>query len=399
MTASTYTILIFLCSLVIMSYLFNSISIRTRIPSVLMLIAVGMTLRYIGDYLGYEIPKTKGFLSIFGVIGLILIVLEGSLDLKLSRQKLPIIRKSFGSAFLILLITSFFITLVIQLILLSDFKSSLVNAIPLAVISSAIAIPSVSNISKKQKEFITYETVFSDILGIMLFNFVIHNEIINAKSSLLFFLNLILTLVISAFSSLLLLFLIGRLKAQIKSFLIMSMLVLLYSIGKSFHLSPLLLIMTFGLLVNNMDIFIRGRMDNIFKPKELQPEIGNFSLITGESAFLIRTLFFVLFGYLFQFDALMNRNTIMLGSFVVVILFLVRFLYLKFIARTSLMPEVFIAPRGLVTILLFYTIPDEFKIESLDEGPLFFIIIVSNILMMIGLIFAGKKARLEDEYE
>jgi NhaP-type Na+/H+ and K+/H+ antiporter len=312
MTASTYTILIFLCSLVIMSYLFNSISIRTRIPSVLMLIAVGMTLRYIGDYLGYEIPKTKGFLSIFGVIGLILIVLEGSLDLKLSRQKLPIIRKSFGSAFLILLITSFFITLVIQLILLSDFKSSLVNAIPLAVISSAIAIPSVSNISKKQKEFITYETVFSDILGIMLFNFVIHNEIINAKSSLLFFLNLILTLVISAFSSLLLLFLIGRLKAQIKSFLIMSMLVLLYSIGKSFHLSPLLLIMTFGLLVNNMDIFIRGRMDNIFKPKELQPEIGNFSLITGESAFLIRTLFFVLFGYLFQFDALMNRNTIML---------------------------------------------------------------------------------------
>ena len=47
-------------------------------------------------------------------------------------------------------------------------------------------------------------------------------------------------------------------------------------------------------------------------------------------------------------------------------------------------------PRGLVTILLFYSIPTQKSIGSFNEGILFFVVAVSSILMMIGLMFFSK---------
>ena len=55
-------------------------------------------------------------------------------------------------------------------------KAALVNAIPLSIISSAIAIPSVDQIGKSKREFIVYESIFSDIFGILIFNFVVFTD-------------------------------------------------------------------------------------------------------------------------------------------------------------------------------------------------------------------------------
>jgi Kef-type K+ transport system membrane component KefB len=391
MEFNLYTILIILCLLVVLSYLFNAISRRTKIPSVLMLLATGIGLKYTAIYLDYNLPKTQDFLGILGVIGLILIVLEGALDLKVNREILPIIRKSLGSAFLILLISSFLIALIIQTRNAASLKSSLVNAIPLAVISSAIAIPSISNIRGTQREFIIYETIFSDILGIMLFNYVVQTEVLSASSLFLSLLDLILILVISTVCSFLLLFFAGRTTTHIKFFLIIAVLVLIYSIGKLFHLSSLLLILVFGLLVNNTELFIKGRLLNILRFEKLKPELRDFRLITIESAFLIRTFFFVLFGFSIDPAIIMDIEVIIAGCLVLAVLFIVRLLYLKYIARTNLIPELFIAPRGLVTVLLFYSIPKKYAIESLGEGVLFFIIIITSIIMMLGLIATKSK--------
>jgi len=45
------------------------------------------------------------------------------------------------------------------------------SAIPLAIISSAVAIPSAAGLLKQDREFVVYESTFSDILGIMIFNY------------------------------------------------------------------------------------------------------------------------------------------------------------------------------------------------------------------------------------
>ena len=45
--------------------------------------------------------------------------------------------------------------------------NSVIYSIPLSIISSAVAIPSAASLLKHQKEFVIYESTFSDILGVI----------------------------------------------------------------------------------------------------------------------------------------------------------------------------------------------------------------------------------------
>lgn len=49
-------------------------------------------------------------------------------------------------------------------------------------------------------------------------------------------------------------------------------------------------------------------------------------------------------------------------------------------------------PRGLITILLFYGIPETFKLSKFNEGILFFVILVTSLIMMIGSLAYGRPA-------
>ncbi len=109
-------------------------------------------------------------------------------------------------------------------------------------------------------------------------------------------------------------------------------------------------------------------------------------MITVESAFLIRTLFFFIFGYSLLVTVIFDLKLIITGSLILIILYGIRYLYLRFLLRTNLYPELFIAPRGLITILLFYSIPHKYSIGLISEGLLFYIILMSSIIMMIGLM-------------
>ncbi len=120
--------------------------------------------------------------------------------------------------------------------------------------------------------------------------------------------------------------------------------------------------------------------------EKLQNGIDRFKMITAESAFLIRTLFFFIFGFTLQLAFLLDFKIIISGLIVVALLFGIRFIYLKFFAHRNLYPELYIAPRGLITILLFYAIPKEFSIGAISEGLLFFVILVTSLIMMFGLL-------------
>ena len=75
----------------------------------------------------------------------------------------------------------------------------------------------------------------------------------------------------------------------------------------------------------------------------------------------------------------------------VLALFVVRWLYLRFSFKTTVFPEVFFIPRGLITIVLFYKIPPSLRLTSFDDGILFFIILSTGIILSLGMIFYKKK--------
>ncbi|NJO91555.1 MAG: hypothetical protein HC831_23280 [Chloroflexia bacterium] len=83
----TYYLLISLCVIVIISYIFELTGKFTKIPGVILLIITGMVVNYFLEYFAIKIPDLSGLLPMMGTLGLILIVLEGSLDLSISKEK------------------------------------------------------------------------------------------------------------------------------------------------------------------------------------------------------------------------------------------------------------------------------------------------------------------------
>ena len=170
------TIIISFCTLLLIAYLFDLSAAKTKIPSVILLLLLGWLLHQLTSFLEIHLPDFSEVLPILGSIGLILIVLEGSLELDLNRSKIGLIRKSFFGAFITMFVLTFALGFLFQYLGGFNFRSCIANAIPFSVISSAIAIPSVRNISHANKEFVIYESSLSDILGVVFFNFVVLNS-------------------------------------------------------------------------------------------------------------------------------------------------------------------------------------------------------------------------------
>lgn len=379
--------------IIIMSYFFNIISEKTNIPSVLMLIFSGILIKLGLDYFGIESGDSFfGILEILGIVGLIMIVLEASLDLELTWEKWPLIWKSFSVALLSLFGCSMVIAWFINLTMIDDFTVSLVYAIPLSVMSSAIVIPSVGELADDKKEFMVYESTFSDILGIMYFYFLIGNLNNGDVNSVVWdvFSNIVITVVLSVVISYALVLIFQKVQTQVKLFLLIAVLLLLYSIGKLFHLSSLLIILIFGLVLNNHKLFFRGKLANLIDLRSLNNIRHNFHLVTIETAFVVRTFFFVIFGITIDLNSLLDLEVLLLSLVIVVALFLVRAVFLVIVKRKSLTPEIWIAPRGLITILLFFAIPASIQTDSFNSGILLYSILITSVVMALALIAKGK---------
>lgn len=399
---SSYSILIGLSLAVILSYFFNLASRATRVPSVLLLLLTGIGLRQWAGYQGIDFRVPKTLLEIFGIIGLIMIVLEGALDLRLTRDKVPLIRRSFFAAALMLVGQAAAIGGLLHLWLGASWQTCLLNAVPLVVISSAIAIPSVASLTGDKQEFIVYESTFSDILGIMLFNFVDQEDFYQGHGLFTFARGVVLIVMVAVLSTVLLSFLLGRLREHVKFFLLFAFLILIYSLAKQLHLSSLLLVLAFGLAVNNADLllgWVRLRTGwRGLTVEDLAPDLHQLKNITAESAFLIRTFFFLLFGYSITLASLISWQLLGQGLLIVAVLTAIRYGYLRFIAKTDLLPELFIAPKGLITVLLFYSIPAQHLLGDVSENILFVVILLTSVLMMVGLIISHQRPTAAIEF-
>lgn len=380
-----YSILIVLALLVVVSYVFNIISNKLKFPSVLLLLGTGVGLRYLGDSVGYSFIQATTLLQFFGIVGLILIVLEGVLDLKITKDKASLIGQSFLSAVVIFFTTAGVISLIFILLLDIPIRNAIIYAIPLGIISSAIAIPSVIDFTEEKKEFIIYESTFSDIIGILLFNFIVATAVVDWAAVGGFFSDIILSIIVSIVVSLILTYFIQSINAQVKFFLVFSLLIILFSVGKLLHLPSLILIMVFGLIINNTQLLRRIPFGQVAWQKA-----GLFSadlkLITAETAFLVRTFFFLIFGYTLNLALIVDEGVATIGLLIVASILIIRYIFLRFILKTNVISELFIAPRGLVTIILFYSIPLHLRLDAFSEGIVYFVIIASSLLMILGLL-------------
>lgn len=381
----TIPIIITICVLLILAYIFDVSASKTKIPSVILLLLLGWVVKQVTVLFQLSIPDLTSVLPILGTVGLILIVLEGSLELEFNQSKLPVVIKSSAVALLPMLALSFGLAWAFHYAGNVSLKIGLTNAIPFAVISSAIAIPSSKNLLTSNKEFVTYESSLSDIFGVILFNFISLNDNIGTKSVGIFLVELLVILVITFIATIGLAYLLSKIKHHVKFAPIILLIILIYAVSKVYHLPALIFILLFGLFLGNLDELKQFKFIQKLKPDILNQEVHKFKELTTEIAFLIRALFFLLFGYLIETAELLNSETIVWALAITLGIFSVRYLFLKMF-KLSISPLLFIAPRGLITILLFLTIPVTQTITIANKSLIIQVIVLTALVMMYGLV-------------
>jgi hypothetical protein len=198
-------------------------------------------------------------------------------------------------------------------------------------------------------------------------------------------LHLLIITAVSLIATVGLSYLLSKIEHHIKFVPIILLVVLIYELSKVYHLPGLIFILIFGLSIGNLDELKRFKWIDFFKPNELKKEVSKFKELTIEAAFLVRALFFLLFGYLIEATEVLNLETLPWALVIGFLIYLLRAIQLK-LSHLPLLPLVFIAPRGLITILLFLSIEPTHTISLVNNSLIIQVIILTALMMMIGIM-------------
>jgi NhaP-type Na+/H+ or K+/H+ antiporter len=151
-------------------------------------------------------------------------------------------------------------------------------------------------------------------------------------------------------------------------------------------------------------LFFPGKMAVFLENEKLNQIYHELHIITLETAFVVRTFFFVVFGLSIAITSLFSFNVALISLLIVVSIYAIRFLILKVFVGKDILPQLFVAPRGLITVLLFYAIPVEAQVENFESGILLFVIIATSLVMTWAMIKDKKKMstlldEIDEEYK
>jgi hypothetical protein len=155
-------------------------------------------------------------------------------------------------------------------------------------------------------------------------------------------------------------------------------------------LPSLIFILVFGLFLGNLDELRRFKWIGKFHTEKLDLEIKKFKELTIEAAFIVRSLFFLLFGYLIETSEILDTETLIWSAGIVAGIIIIRLFQMK-LSKLPIRPLFFIAPRGLITILLFLSIEPAQRLVLVNKAMIIQVIVLMALLMMIGLMITKNK--------
>jgi Kef-type K+ transport system membrane component KefB len=361
----------------------------------------GILIRTACNVYGYtDFDFLENLIPVLGTIGLILIVLEGAVELEINREKLPLILKGFLAALFILIANIWILQWVFGVLFQMEHNEAVLYAIPLSIISSAVAIPSAAGLISKEKEFVTYESTFSDILGIMIFNYAIRQfesdqSLIGGTALVSLGLQILGVIVISLAITYILFRLLQQIHHHVKFFLILALLILVYAFGKLFHLPALVTIFIFGIFLSNVKSLLPQFLLNYLDIEQTEKGFHEFHILTAESTFIVRTFFFLFFGFSIEIIDFDSFSPIIYGLLIFMVMLVIRYVYLS-ATTLKIKPSalVYMSPRGLISILLFIQLKEVSFLNTttspIDERVLLVVILGSMLVMLLGTLKKPK---------
>jgi len=141
-----------------------------------------------------------------------------------------------------------------------------------------------------------------------------------------------------------------------------------------------------------MKLFFKGKLSKYLHYEKAHHIYHELHTITAETAFVVRTFFFVIFGLTIAIASLWNVDVALISLLIIASIYGIRFVLLRIFIGADILPQLFIAPRGLITVLLFYAIPVEAQIDSFEPGILLFVIIGTSLIMTLAMIYDKNRS-------
>jgi len=373
----TNTAILAASGLLLLAYGIEHFGRRFRVPAVVLLIVAGLIARQVLDGFGWKFHWVEPIVPVVGTIGLILIVLEGALDLTVTRERRSLIVMAAASSLAGFLASLCAFALIFGGLLSFAPKIAFLAAIPFAVVSSAVAIPSAAGLPDGTREFVVYESSLSDILGVLVFY-----AWLSAEGSIEgFAADLLgggaLSIVVAVLAAVVLFYFINQIVGHVRFLPLLAGLVFLYAVGKELRLSPLIIVLVCGLLINNPNLLTwHARMRGL-QTASYDQTLREFKGLVAELTFAMKSFFFLLLGYWTDVRSMLSIEALLVATAGVAAILATRWAILKLLRREGLTQLVWIAPRGLITVLLFLSARDTGKLDAFPFGAVMLVVLAT----------------------
>ncbi len=379
----TYSAILGASLFLLTAFVIERICTHKDIPSVLVVVVVGLIAHPILDFFGLQVRWVGALVPIVGAIGLVLIVLEGALDIELKRERIHLIGTTFILAFAGFAACLIIFAIAAHLALDLSPVQSLMLATPFAVISSAVAIPSSSFLPAEKRNLVVYESSMSDIIGVLVFFSLLGSDSVAGA-----LLSLLGGGVLSLFLSLLcavalMLVLLRGVDGHIRFVPLLAGLFALYAIGELLHLSPLIMVLFLGLLLNKPSLITKLAPFKHWVNDDYPATLSEFKMLVVELTFVVRGFFFVLLGYWTNVSDVLSAKAWLVAGLVLAVIYGSRFALLRCVLGSDGTKSLgWIAPRGLITVLLFLQAKKAFDLPDYFNGAVILVVLGSSALIL-----------------
>jgi NhaP-type Na+/H+ or K+/H+ antiporter len=157
-------------------------------------------------------------------------------------------------------------------------------------------------------------------------------------------------------------------------------LICLYAIGKELHLSPLIMVLGCGLLINNPGLIKWNATLRSLHSEKYEQTLKEFKGLVAELTFATKSFFFLLLGYWTDVKEMVSVNAWLVAGAGIAIIYGSRWLILKMLRQEAAERLLWIAPRGLITVLLFLSAAGSGELHHFPFGSVMLIVLATAAL-------------------
>ena len=380
-----------LAALLVLAYVANRLSRLTRVPDLVVLLLIGVTL---GPITHWVRPTAfQGFVDILGTLALILILFSGGVELRLRQAA------RYAPGALLLMILSYglslgLIALMGRALLHLQWSDCVLLGAALGCTSGTIVIPALEQIATPVpiKISLTLESTLGEVIAVLLVGSMLITGVSQAllvgvasNFSHHILIALLLGVVAGAIWSRLWPLLANHPNATILN---LGVVFAVYAMARYLDGSGLLAVLVFGITLANLP-----------RTPHVTRQGARLLAFHAEISFLVRSFFFVLLGIVAEF---VSRKYLLPIAGILAALLLARFLAVqgsrwavRDVGRDQTELLFWMLPRGLVTAVLALEIVSvRGPVFAFLPAMAFTVILVSNLFVVAGAVRSSKALSL-----